>query len=446
MTSKSENDPLRITKTNSSHGKQHHLPGMEFSDTLNASSSRRRFIQSLGIGVAALGLQQLSCASGKQLAQSGKPGGPVDLTTIAGFEKITVDPTASDGWEPISDRRIKVGLVGRGVCKFAVQFGFQDHPNVDVVAVSDLIPEPLAEMAQMARCNRTYPSLEDMLKNDKTIEAVFIATDAPSHAKHAILALNHGKHVACAVPAVWGSLEEAQELYQAWQRSGKKYMLFETSAYHEDVHIMRELYRRDFFGKILYAEGEYYHYFETPLDSYNNWRDGLPPQWYPTHSNGYYICVTGHRFTEVSCIGMTSALDQFQARNNRYRNPFGTEIATFRTSENGVARMAVSWDTAGFGAEAGRVRGQKGSYYHNQFQGIATDIPAIKRPPLPPGVEGGGHGGSHGHLTNEFVMALLQDRAPLIDMPMSLNLTVPGIIAHQSALKGGEWMKIPQYS
>lgn len=43
-------------------------------------------------------------------------------------------------------------------------------------------------------------------------------------------------------------------------------------------------------------------------------------------------------------------------------------------------------------------------------------------------------------------MALLQDRAPLIDMPMSLNLTVPGIIAHQSALKGGEWMKIPQYS
>lgn len=425
---------------------QKKVPSSGVLEKSDASPSRRRFIQSLGIGAAALGLHQFSCAGGKQLAQSGQPAGTVDLTTIAGFEKTTVDPSASAGWESISDRRIKVGLVGHGVCKFAVQFGFQDHPNVEVVAVSDLVPERLAEMAQMARCNRTYPSLEEMLKNDKEIEAVFIATDAPSHAKHAIMALNQGKHVACAVPAVWGSLEEADELYQTWKKSGKKYMMFETSAYHEDVHIMRELYRRDFFGKILYSEGEYYHYFETPLDSYNNWRDGLPPQWYPTHSNGYYICITGQRFTDVSCVGMPSTLDQFQASNNVYRNPFGTEIATFRTSENGVSRMAVSWDTPGFGAEAGRIRGEKGSYDRNQFQGLANDLPAIKRPPLPPTVEGGGHGGSHGHLMNEFVLALLQDRAPLIDMPMSLNLTVPGIIAHQSALKGGEWLKIPQYS
>lgn len=426
--------------------KQNDVSSSAFNGHLNTTSSRRRFIQSLGVGAAALGLQQLSCAGGKQLAQTGQSRGPVDLSTIAGFEKTTADPNASDGWEPISDRRIKVGLVGHGVCKFAVQFGFQDHPNVEVVAVSDLIPERLAEMAQMARCNRTYPSLEEMLKNDKTVEAVFIATDAPNHARHAIMALNHGKHVACAVPAVWASLEEADELYDTWKKSGKKYMMFETSAYHEEVHTMRELYRRDFFGKILYAEGEYYHYFETPLDSYNNWRGGLPPQWYPTHSNGYYICVTGHHFTEVSCVGMPSTLDQFQAGNNRYRNPFGTEIATFRTSENGVARMAVSWDTPGFGAETGRIRGEKGSYYQSEFQGITNEIPVIKRPPLPPGVEGGGHGGSHGHLTNEFVMALLQDRAPLIDMPMSLNLTVPGIIAHQSALKDGEWLKIPHYS
>lgn len=415
-------------------------------DEANMAPSRRRFIQSLGMGAALLGLQQFSCAGGKQIAQASPPVGTVDLTTIPGFEKTTLDPSASEGWVPVSDRRIKVGLVGHGVCKFAVLFGFQDHPNVEVVAVSDLVPERLAEMATMARCNRTYPSLEEMLKRDKDIEAVFIATDAPSHAKHAIMALNHGKHVACAVPAVWGSLEDADELYQTWKKSGKKYMMFETSAYHEDVHIMRELYRRDFFGKIRYAEGEYYHYFETPLASYNNWRDGLPPQWYPTHSNGYYICITGHRFTEVSCVGMPSILEQFQANNNRYRNPFGTEIATFRTSENGVARMAVSWDTPGFGAEAGRIRGEKGSYDRNQFQGLADQVPAIKRPALPPGVDAGGHGGSHGSLTNEFVMAVLQDRAPLIDMPMSLNLTVPGIVAHQSALKGGEWLKIPQYS
>ena len=68
------------------------------------------------------------------------------------------------------------------------------------------------------------------------------------------------------------------------------------------------------------------------------------------------------------------------------------------------------------------------------------------RPPLPPGVPLGGHGGSHGYLMNEFVLSILQDRKPLVDITMAFNLTVSGIIAHQSALKNGELMKIPQYS
>ena len=57
----------------------------------------------------------------------------------------------------------------------------------------------------------------------------------------------------------------------------------------------------------------------------------------------------------------------------------------------------------------------------------------------------GSHDGSHGHLTNEFVSAILQNRNPLVDIGMALNLTVAGIVAHQSALKDGELMKIPQF-
>jgi hypothetical protein len=47
---------------------------------------------------------------------------------------------------------------------------------------------------------------------------------------------------------------------------------------------------------------------------------------------------------------------------------------------------------------------------------------------------------------DEFVTAVLQDRKPLVDIVAALNMTVAGIVAHQSALKGGELMKIPQYS
>ena len=46
---------------------------------------------------------------------------------------------------------------------------------------------------------------------------------------------------------------------------------------------------------------------------------------------------------------------------------------------------------------------------------------------------------------DEFVTAILQDRKPLVDVVAALNMTVSGIVAHQSAMKDGERMKIPQY-
>jgi predicted dehydrogenase len=54
---------------------------------------------------------------------------------------------------------------------------------------------------------------------------VFIATDAPSHARLVIAALERGKHVAAAVPAVFGNLEDADRLFHAVKHSGRKYLM-----------------------------------------------------------------------------------------------------------------------------------------------------------------------------------------------------------------------------
>jgi predicted dehydrogenase len=390
--------------------------------------TRRSFLQSIGLGAAAIGLGQTARSQERP---------------IQGFEKPPQSADSSKGWKPISDRKLRVGIAGYGVCQFGAAFGFQDHPNVEVVAVSDLYSDRCQNLAKACRCAKTYPSLEDMVKDDN-IEAVFVATDAPSHPRHCIEALKHGKHVASAVPAAFGSLEEAENLFQAVKSSGLKYMMFETSAFHEDLYAMRQIYNAGGLGPILYSEGEYFHYMASAIDSYKGWRIGLPPQWYPTHSNAYYVCVTGGSFTEVACLGSPSKIENLQAANNRYKNPFGTEVAMFRTSEGGMSRMGVSWDTPGFGGEMGRVRGQKGTFY-GKYEGLEKSLPPTERPPLPPGVSAGSHGGSHGFLMSEFVSAILQDHQPLVDIGMALNLTVPGILAHQSALKDGEWLKIPQY-
>ncbi|HPP54644.1 MAG TPA: Gfo/Idh/MocA family oxidoreductase, partial [Thermoguttaceae bacterium] len=312
---------------------------------MNRSTSRRSFLQTLGFGAAAFGSACWTHAEEKP---------------IPGFEQAPKTAETSKGWKPVSDRKLRVGIVGYGVCRFGAAFGFQDHPNVEVVAVSDLIPERCQALAKACRCQKTYPSLEELVKDDK-IEAVFIATDAPSHAAHAILALKHGKHVASAVPAVFGSLEEADRLFEAVKKSGLKYAMFETSCFHEDCYAMRQIYKAGGFGRLVYAGGEYYHYSSTPIDSFRGWRVGLPPMWYPTHSNAYYVGVTDGSFTKVSCLGLPSKIEHLKPENNRYKNPFGTEIALFQTSEGGMARMAVSWDTPGHEGEMGRVRGELGS-------------------------------------------------------------------------------------
>lgn len=390
--------------------------------------NRRTFLQSLGLGTAALALAQ-SAQSQQQ--------------PIQGFEKAPTDPDASKGWQPFSDRRLRVGIVGYGVCQFGAAFSFQDHPNVEIVAVSDLIPERCAGLSKACRCQKTYPSLEEMVKDDQ-IEAIFLATDAPSHARHAVEVLKHGKHVASAVPAVFGSLEDAEMLFKAVKQSGLKYMMFETSCFHEELHAMRVIYQQGGFGKLTYCEGEYFHYMEEPIPSYKDWRVGLPPQYYPTHSNAYCLGVNAGSFTEVSCFGVPSLIKQFQPGNNVYKNRFATEIALFRTNDGGTARMAVSWDTPGDGGERGRIRGQRGSYY-GRYEGLEKNLPNTKRPPLPPKVDAGGHGGSHGYLMNDFVSAIIQNRKPLVDVGLALNMTVGGIVAHQSALKDGELLKIPQF-
>ena len=405
--------------------------------------SRRGFLHGMGSAGAFLGMAGMA---GNASAAKEAPK-DADGKIIPGFEKTRADPNAAKGWKSVSDRKVKVGIAGYGLCKFGAAFFYQNHPNVEVVAATDLDPGRCAALAKAVGAKKTYPSCEEMIK-DKSIEAIYIATDAPSHARLAIMALNHGKHVVSAVPAVFGfeAEDEAEKLFNAVKKSGMKYMMNETSTFHTDLYPKRMQYQAGALGKIIYSEGEYYHDFGPKgLPGYNpkngkvdlhGWRRALPPMWYPTHATAYYVSVTGGRFTEVSGLGTPGLYAEYNNGNNQYKNPFGTEVAMLKTSEGGISRMAGSWDMKNAHGEQGRVYGEKP--HDKRISG--------KRPPLPPSVKGGGHGGSHGQLTNHFIESILLDKKPIVDIGDALNMTLAGVIAHKSALNGGEWMKIPQYA
>lgn len=373
-----------------------------------------------------------------------------------GFEQTQTDYNATQVWKAYSDRKIRLGIVGHGYSKFGLNFSLQHHPNVELVAVSDLYPDRCDDMAQKAQCDKTYPSLEEMVKDD-TIEAIFCATDAPSHAKHAILCLEHGKHVAVAVPAFYGDIEDAERLLESCKKNdGLIYAMFETSCFRDDLYAMEKLYAAGVFGRIVYSEGEYCHprsIGQPSIDSYKGWRKKGCPMWYPTHSTAYYVGVTHQPFLNVSCHG-TPYFDNERRIPNAIGNIFISEVGLFRTAEGGISRMMVG-KSQGEYLEAGRVRGEYAGY-NKKFKGDDTGKKRyndaiknglqLKKYALPPGVTPGGHGGSHGYLGDDFIDSILRNRKPRVDIVDALNMTVPGYYAHLSSNKDGETINIPQYS
>jgi predicted dehydrogenase len=357
----------------------------------------------------------------------------------------------SEQWEQTSERKIRVGVVGGG---FGTGFFFNQHPNCIVEAVSDLQEERKRKLMEVYKCDKSYESLEKLVL-DKKIEAVAVFTDAPSHGRHIVEVLKHGKHCMVAVPLSM-TLEDIEKVKEWKEKTGLKVMMAETSMYRSDLFNAKIIYEKGMFGKIVYSEGEYYHPHVNTAWGYNEWRNALPPMLYPTHATAYYVGVTGKRLISVSCLGFRG--DGPRYKNNIYNNPFSDETALFETSEGGMSRINIFWGTEGAHGETGRLFGQLGKFDKNILvvgEGIGAKYEGIgdrkiiefpdSRPQLPPEMGHGGHGGSHGYLTNEFIMALVEDREPLIDVYEGIAMTAPGIVAHQSALKNGERLTISDF-
>ena len=56
-----------------------------------------------------------------------------------------------------------------------------------------------------------------------------------------------------------------------------------------------------------------------------------------------------------------------------------------------------------------------------------------------------GHNGSHILLVDDFVRCVLTDKQPFINAWESARYTIPGLIAHESAMNGGKELEIPDF-
>lgn len=392
---------------------------------------------------------------------------------------------------------LKVGICGAGLFSESFIPLFMAHPLVDEVRIAEVVEERSKVQAARFGVSTAYSSLEELCRSD--VDAVVILTQRWMHARQAITALRAGKHVYSAVPAAV-TLEELDELIDTVRSTGLTYMVGETSYYYPATLYCRQRYADGDFGRFVYGEGEYLHdmshgFYEAYQHSGGDrWIEtaSFPPMLYPTHSVSMVLSVTGARMVEVSCFGFVDDHPDgvFRAEVSAWGNAFSNQTALFRTSDGGACRINEFRRVGLSGGTSVRasIYGTEGSYeeqtnarvWNTKKAEEMTDLSDLLTPrsevpssgavsgDLPEALVGdmrsgvsavhpvhrlprefvgqpNGHEGSHQFLVVDFVEACVTGKTPPNNVWESARNCAPGIVAHESAKRGGELLKVPDF-
>ncbi len=368
---------------------------------------------------------------------------------------------------------MNIAIVGLG---FGAEFIpiYQRHPNAKMHAICQRNEQKLNEIGNAFKIEKRYTDYDELLK-DPAIDAVHINTPIPDHAIQAIKALKAGKHVACTVPMAT-TVEECRQIVELVNQTGLTYMMMETVVYAREFLFMKELYDKGELGKIQFLKASH----QQDMDGWPNYWPGLPPMHYATHCVGPVLGLTRAEAEYVSCFGSGTIRKEL---HNHYGSTFAVESThiKFRNSDLSALVYRSLFDTARQYRESFEVYGSKKSVEWPLIEGHPLVLHTAKKPEheipeevqspdyahlLPEAIQrfttkgvydtddhqhlsftqGAGHGGSHPHLVNEFVSALADKREPFPNARQSANITCVGILAHESALKGGELIKLPEFT
>lgn len=386
-------------------------------------------------------------------------------------------------------------MLGAGGFSCAFLPLFKAHPLVSDVYLAEKMPDRLANAAERFQIQTTFTCYEDLLKSD--VDAIAVFSQRWMHAPQAVQALQAGKHVYSAVPAAI-SIEELQALIAAVKETGLIYMMGETSYYQPAMVLCRKRFDAGEMGRFVYAEGEYYHDMEHgfygPYQGSNGeeWQKyaSYPPMFYPSHSCGAILSVTGARMSSVSCLGFVDDHEDgiFDKELSHWDNNFSNESALFRTSDGGMVRInefrRVGLRSVATGSVRCSIYGTDACYeeqsnarawvnhggeiedlveklkcepnYHPSaskdidVEGVQDDffssLSAVHdRDRLPAEFAGlpNGHFGSHQFLVDDFVRSCISGALPPVNVWTAASYCAPGIVAHESALREGERLQIP---
>jgi predicted dehydrogenase len=314
------------------------------------------------------------------------------------------------------------------------------------------------------RCTR----FEDLLAMDE-LDAIHVVTPIADHAAMSLASLEAGKHTACTVPMAT-TVADCLALAEARRKAGKVYMMMETAVYTREFLYVKEMLESGKLGRIQFLRGS--HQQNMSLPGWPAYWYGFPPMHYATHAVSPLLALAGAEAESVVCFGSGRIREEYA---EKYGSSFAVETALLALRDSPLAcevtrslfdtirQYRESFDVYGteMSFEWEQLAGEKPVLYSGFEDAERVEVPDYGRllpeeiaPYTIRGVyddehehtsfvQGAGHGGSHPHLTHEFVSAILESRESAVDAARAANWTMAGICAHESAMQGGKRVEIP---
>lgn len=372
---------------------------------------------------------------------------------------------------------IRVGVVGLGGRGRHWIRMFERVSGAEVVAICDRNEVNLGRAKEVVtQPVQTYRDFDQMLK-EAAIDAVGVATAPMQQAEVAIKALESGRHVMVEVPMSY-DLDHCWDMLLAVEKSGLVFQMAEQVRYWGFIQAWRRMAEAGDLGEILFAQGEYVAPYGENAGYFVDTRTGeyVPPsqakknpnavpfERFPRHPIAYSVhemspllSIIKDRVDVVSCMATVTPSPTVPDAG---RPDF--QMAMMQTTRGALIREVVGFTNplppnaphhwyhligtkgAVESPRSGRDEykmwrdGRQMSDYASMPWGFANlDAPAEAR--------GSGHGDADFYPFDSFVKAIRNGTQPPMDIYLSLEASVPGIVAGLSFESGGVPLRVPDF-
>lgn len=220
--------------------------------------------------------------------------------------------------------RFNVGIIGAGYWGKKLLYEYSKIKNVNIVGVSDLIPENLSYCKEHFGVAIATPNYHEILDNEEVF-AVNVSTPNATHYEVCKAALEKGKHVLVEKPMTLNSAE-AKKLVELAEERNLALSVGHIYRFNNALAEMRRLIEQNFFGKLYLLELIWVNL--EPLYKDRDVLFDLAP-----HSFDILNYLLGEWPAEIFCVGSA----------HRRKEPEETAYITAKFKGGIIAHANLSW-------------------------------------------------------------------------------------------------------